>query len=70
MVDGYGIEIEDIGLQRRRLEAAREGYEAACRRRGTAPDWERLEPDERHLWFMTVDALMKHKAEREPAIAC
>jgi hypothetical protein len=70
MIDAYGIEIEDVDVQRRRLASAREGYEAACRRRGVSPDWDGLDSDERHLWFMTADALMKHRAKRETAIAC
>lgn len=70
MLDDYGLEREDRQAQDARLQLARDGYEAACLRRGSEPDWESLGADERYMWFMTADAMMRYRQERDQAIAC
>lgn len=69
MLDGYGIQSESLELQTERLRLARDGYEASCLRLGTHSDWDGLESDERHLWFMSAEAMMRYRRERDFAIA-
>jgi hypothetical protein len=63
MLDAYGLPVVTSRQQERRLDAAREGYEAACRRRGAVCDWNGLDADTRYLWLMTADALIEHAFE-------
>ena len=70
MIDAYGISIEDIDTQKRRMALAQGGYEASCVKRGLRANWDELDADERYLWFMTADALMKHDDQRPEKIAC
>lgn len=60
MLDAYGLPVSNLFHDNRRLDAARDGYEADCARRGLIADWDRLDPDTRCLWFMTADAILEY----------
>ncbi|SMD13130.1 hypothetical protein SAMN06297251_1355 [Fulvimarina manganoxydans] len=63
MLNEYGLPIESRNSQERKLCMARESYERNCAKRSVRPDWDGLPSDERHMWLMTIEALMSYSLD-------